>query len=215
MRACLSVLKASSCCGLQPGVVPVVLVDNSLRCALGALCKIRQDWCEFCVIVDELRLVVDGTEETLELLCVPRGRPIADDGNVLIRELHPVFVDNAAKVLKLCVKEVALLGLEGGTVGGHACKDMVEMCKGRVEVRAKDDNVVEVDQAFVVVEPREDHVVHPLEEGDGVGGSKRKTTPLVLSHVADEGGKRFGLVRQRDLPIAGIHVKSAIELFAA
>ena len=89
-------------------------------------------------------MVVESAEKTFQLRYVAGCGPVTDYSDVFVGELLAVFVYDTSEILELCLEEMTLLGVEGGTMRSHAGKDVVKVFESGVEVCAKDDNVVKV-----------------------------------------------------------------------
>jgi len=154
----------------------------------------------FGVVLDEPPINVPHPEEAARVLLAPRGSRLLEPADVLILHLQLPPAYEVAQIRHLLLEQVAFLRLEGdarATKGREYVPEVFHVLPRRLR---EDDEVVEVHEATLPLEPPEDHVDGPLEGRWGVRQTKGEADVAICPLVTDEGRLVTIIVRHGDLP---------------
>jgi len=111
------------------------------------------------------------------------------------------------QVFDLFKDQEALGRLEGDPSAGQQTKDLVQVGDVLLDRPGEDNHVVQINQAGLPLDARQDHVYGPLEGGRRVRQTEMETDVLVGSIVASRGRLVLVLDGHRNLPVAGVPVQ--------
>jgi len=106
------------------------------------------------------------------------------------------------QVLNLRLQDSALGGFQLPTGTSESFKNLPQTTDMRLEVRGDHDDVIEIDQQHLPVEPTEDLFHESLKGGRGGGQPKGQHLPFPQSAPCDERRLLLCVGAQRDLPVS-------------
>ncbi|KAF8832667.1 hypothetical protein HHX47_DHR1001691 [Lentinula edodes] len=143
------------------------------------------------IIIDKTMVEICKTQEGLNVLNLPRNRPLENCLDFLLGHSQSVGRKNITQILNSIHIELALLGIGIEPMMAKSPKNFLDVFLvffWRIRV---DQNIVKIDDDTNIKHVREDVINKPLESRRGVRKAERHNLPFVGAVSGPKGGLPF------------------------